>query len=126
MQSTVAGNQRRIGARLALLAMLLLCVGPLLSQGLRAASPPAAQTCDEHGAGSASHGSDATHRHEAPWASCGYCTLLFSSPALLGPTLGLASAGQVAVLPMLLGQAQQVPAPAVFPGARSQAPPMFS
>lgn len=126
MQWTVAGNQRRIGAWLALLAMLLLCVGPLLSQGLRAASPAAPPACDEHGAGSASHGSEAAHRHEAPWASCGYCTLLFSSPALVAPVLQLVSSGQVAVLPMLLGQAQRVPEPAVFPGARSQAPPVFS
>lgn len=122
MQSTVPWNQRRIGAWLALLAMLLLCVGPLLSQGLRAASPPAPVACEEHGAGSTSQ----THRHEAPWASCGYCTLLFSSPALVAPALVLASAGSVAGLPMLLGQAQQVPEPAVFPGARSHAPPVFS
>src|SRR3989338_3111672 len=126
MQSTVAWNQRRIGAWLALLAMLLLCVGPLLSQGLRAASLSDPQACGEHGAGSASHSSGEPHRHEAPWASCGYCTLLFGSPALVAPTLGLARAGQVAGLPTLLGQAQQVPEPAVFPGARSHAPPVLS
>src|SRR3990167_2154566 len=75
---------------LALLAMLLLSVGPLLSQ-LTASAKPAWLTelaCGEH-AGSHDNPLD----HDALWAKCGYCTLLLNSPATgcVSPTLALSA-----------------------------------
>lgn len=116
-------NWRR-GAWAALLAMLLLAIGPLLSQWLlpgRAAGdmPPG---CSEHRASPA----PASHGQQALWAKCGYCTLLFSSPALTSPALLLAGPRREAGRPVSIGGAQRVVASPVFPGARSRAPPALS
>ena len=108
---------------LALLAMLLLSVGPLLSQ-LTAPVAPAwltALACGEH-AGSHNDPLD----HDALWAKCGYCTLLLNSPATscASPLLTLASttvADRHAV-PVRSGVVRS----AIFPGSRSRAPPVYS
>ena len=111
------------GARLALLAMLLLCLGPLLSQWLLPAQDEAG--CGEHAASPAPNGSSG-HGQEALWAKCGYCTLLFSSPALAGPALQPGAPALFASLHLVPGGAQRVPASPVFPGSRSRAPPPLS
>ncbi|TRX73892.1 DUF2946 family protein [Pseudomonas mangiferae] len=58
------------------------------------------------------------------WAKCGYCTLLFNSPALTATVLALPAAGVQAdsrrVAPLAEGHARS----AIFPGARTRAPPL--
>ena len=112
---------RGAGARSALLAMLLLCVGPLLSQWLL---PTQAEPgCSEHAASPAPSSSDG---HEALWAKCGYCTLLLGSPALSGAALLPGGPAIFAPLHLVSGGAQRVPASPVFPGSRSRAPPRLA
>lgn len=108
---------------LALLAMLLLSVGPLLSQ-LTAPAEPAWLTelaCGEH-VGSHDNPLD----HDALWAKCGYCTLLLNSPATgcVSPTLALAAAipADRHAVPVRSGVVRS----AIFPGSRSRAPPAYS
>ncbi|SDH28644.1 Protein of unknown function [Pseudomonas benzenivorans] len=110
-------------ARLAWLAMLLLCLGPLLSQWLLPAQAEAG--CGEHAASPAPSDSS-SHGQQALWAKCGYCTLLFSSPALAGPALLPGTPALFAPPYLVSGGAQRVPASPVFPGSRSRAPPPLS
>jgi hypothetical protein len=107
--------------------MLLLCVGPLLSQGLVPAQPArhAGLGCSEHPTSQVS-GAGAHHGHAPLWAKCGYCTLLFSSPALASPALVLLGSAVFAAAFVPAGGSQQFPASPVFPGSRSRAPPMLS
>ncbi|WP_028238917.1 DUF2946 domain-containing protein [Stutzerimonas azotifigens] len=119
----------RCGTWLGLFALWLLLAGPLLSQSL--ASRPG----DGHGHAHASmpqHAAEPSHHHvagpshahadEALWAACGYCTLLFSCPAIQPPAL-------LTGLPPFAGaapptqRAQGFPRPAAIPGARPRAPP---
>lgn len=123
MQADRRVDRHDAGVRSALLAMLLLCVGPLLSQWLLPA--PVEPGCSEHPASHAS-AAPADHGHEALWAKCGYCTLLFSSPALTGPALLPSAPATFAALYRMAGGAQRVPASPVFPGSRSRAPPALS
>ena len=108
---------------LALLAMLLLSVGPLLSQ-LTAPAAPAWLTelaCGEH-VGSHDNPLD----HDALWAKCGYCTLLLNSPATgcASPTLALTAVAPADrhSAPVRSGVVRS----AIFPGSRSRAPPAYS
>lgn len=108
---------------LALLAMLLLSVGPLWSQ----LSQPAESAwltelaCGEH-VGSQELPQD----HDALWAKCGYCTLLLHSPATscASPLLALAATAPADrhAAPVRSGVARS----AIFPGSRSRAPPVYS
>ncbi|MQU66071.1 DUF2946 domain-containing protein [Pseudomonas sp. FSL R10-1350] len=122
------------GSWLSLFAMLMIFIGPLISQAV---------PMNHHGSMSmpmsmemgmdmdmSAHGEHAGHHapsteHHALWEKCGYCTLLFSCPALphtaditlfdsLRPKSYLAQ-------PTRLGHAQQP----IFPGARARAPPAF-
>ena len=117
------------GSWLSLFAMLMIFIGPLISQAMpmdHHASMPMPMSMDM-GMDMSAH---AEHKqpstdHHAIWAKCGYCTLLFSCPALPGtPDLALHSAptpnSYLAANPRL-GHARQP----VFPGARSRAPPVF-
>lgn len=106
--------------------MLLLCIGPLLSQWLVPAQPAgrAELGCSEHPA-SHSAGARDSHAHDPLWAKCGYCTLLFSSPALASPALVLLGSALFATASIPAGGAQHVPASPVFPGSRSRAPPLL-
>ena len=108
--------------------MLMIFIGPLISQAV---------PMDHHASMNMPMGMDmpAHHEHAAPdapatghhalWEKCGYCTLLFSCPALphtaditlfdsLRPKSYLAQTTR-------LGHAQQP----IFPGARARAPPVF-
>uniref|UniRef100_UPI0040385932 DUF2946 domain-containing protein n=1 Tax=Pseudomonas bambusae TaxID=3139142 RepID=UPI0040385932 len=143
IRSRHAHAPRKIsGAWLSLFAMLMIFVGPLISQSMPM----------EHHAGMAMSGpmtadmdmpmpmdmSSADHSgHHAKtadlagvdhviWAKCGYCTLLFSCPAL---TQTLAVIAPVPPKPADFynatpqqGHAQRH----VFPNARSRAPPFAS
>lgn len=96
----------RLGLSLALFALWLLVAGPLLSQALM----PRDAGHESHAAHHGSHHGmpDAQSAHsphhsahlsatpsqpaealtgEALWSACGYCTLLFSSPAIETPSL---------------------------------------
>lgn len=119
------------GGWLSLFAMWMIFIGPLISQ---------AMPMDHHAGMSMpmdmampaahAHGSDGHHGHgndgqlHVTWEKCGYCSLLFNCPALpqaLSP-LGVASAVPAThtLTTTRLGHARQ----AVFPGARSRAPPL--
>ena len=116
------------GSWLSLFAMLMIFIGPLISQAMpmdhHASMPmPMDMRMDAHGEHAEHH--KAADEHHALWEKCGYCTLLFSCPALPHtadltlldaprPTGYLAQRTQ-------LGHARQP----VFPGARSRAPPAF-
>ena len=117
------------GSWLSLFAMLMIFIGPLISQAMpmdHHASMPMTMSM-EMGMDMPAH-ADHEHPasdHHAIWEKCGYCTLLFSCPALPGtPNLTLYGAPKLnsylAAYPRL-GHARQP----VFPGARSRAPPTF-
>ncbi|WP_069086338.1 DUF2946 domain-containing protein [Pseudomonas sp. TCU-HL1] len=120
------GRARQHGAWLGLLAMLLVLVGPLVSQA-RDMAPVGVPPWMGELACATEHGGPGHQPvmpdHEMSWAKCGYCTLLFNSPALNPASLhGLDLAGlaspQAALAPRA-GHAAQ----AVFPGALTRAPP---
>jgi len=114
--------------------MLMIFIGPLISQAMpmdhrmpmsmgmdmSMEMPGQAgmeQSADEHHAPSA--------EHHVLWEKCGYCTLLFSCPAL-PQTLSFAALdgprpSAAIIAQPLLGHAQQT----TFPGARTRAPPTF-
>lgn len=108
------------------MAMLLLFVGPLVSQaqGMGQSGVPAWMgelACSTEDGGSSQQ--PAMPGHELSWAKCGYCTLLFNSPALSpaalhGLALGDLASPQAASAPQA-GHAAQT----VFPGALTRAPP---
>lgn len=126
--------------------MLLIFVGPLISQsmpmehhtGMSMSSSmpmsamPTSASMDmpaqgpEHSAHhQAAAASDNSVDH-ALWAKCGYCTLLFSCPALIQSVAIIALA---AARPADLFNALTQPGHArssIFPNARSRAPPLFA
>lgn len=127
LRARPATSQTR-GSWLSLFAMLMIFIGPLISQAMpmdHHASMPMPMDMRM-----AAHSEHAEHQqpaadHHAMWEKCGYCTLLFSCPALPG-SIGLnlfdapAPKRYLASNPRL-GHARQP----VFPGARSRAPPAF-
>lgn len=127
----------RRGSWISLFAMLMIFIGPLISQAMpmnHAMPMPAHQGMDMAAQDPACH--DATATHHAPakspaqpqmlWEKCGYCGLLYNCPALPGsiafnlfdspPPLAVTTPAP------RLGHARQ----AVFPGARSRAPPIVA
>ncbi|WP_241669074.1 DUF2946 domain-containing protein [Pseudomonas sp. CFBP13528] len=113
------------GSWISLFAMLMIFIGPLISQ---------AMPMDHHAGMSmdmpACHGepkpSKAPDEHHVLWEKCGYCSLLFSCPALPGSisyvTLGTPPPANALIPTPRLGHAGQ----SIFPGARSRAPPIAS
>ncbi|KPU59597.1 hypothetical protein AN403_3207 [Pseudomonas fluorescens] len=132
------------GSWISLFAMLMIFIGPLISQSMpmdsraMSMSMPAGMSMDmpmdmsmdlsamEH----AEHGMQASAEHCPPapghhvlWEKCGYCSLLFNCPALTG---GMSFANFV-IPPVNTfttpsarqGHARQT----IFPGARTRAPP---
>nr|WP_256899427.1 DUF2946 domain-containing protein [Pseudomonas syringae] len=119
---------------MSLFAMLMIFIGPLVSQSMpmdqhagMSMSMPA--TMDMSADAHAHHGSEHTMPAEAGmsdhalWAKCGYCTLLFSCPALLNVLELVAASPPVPsdffAPSRLQGHARR----AIFPNARSRAPP---
>lgn len=113
---------------ISLFAMLMIFIGPLISQ---------AMPMDHHAGmsmdmsmdmpschGDAPQHSKAPDKHHVLWEKCGYCSLLFSCPALPGSvsynTLGTAPPANALTPAPRLGHARQ----SIFPGARSRAPPI--
>ncbi|HSC82664.1 MAG TPA: DUF2946 domain-containing protein [Pseudomonas sp.] len=118
----------QFGARLGLLAMLLLFVAPLLSQGLmlparfdQADVPAWLSELDCH---SGSNEQPQAPAHEMPWAKCGYCTLLQGSPALSATFVASAALLPFAGAPLLALAERLVPGATPFPAAHPRAPPL--
>ena len=119
------------GSWISLFAMLMIFIGPLISQ---------AMPMNQHAGMSMSMSMDmpechgepqqrppqkqAPDKHHVLWEKCGYCSLLFSCPALPGSvsylTLGAPSPANALIPSPRLGHARQ----SIFPGARSRAPPI--
>ena len=122
-RSTRPDHRRVGGGWLSLFAMWMIFIGPLVSQSMpmehhAGMAMPMAQGHDEHH----DHGNDG--QLHVMWEKCGYCSLLFNCPAL-PQSLSPLSAGSVTPPSHLIvatrqGHARQ----AVFPGARSRAPPL--
>ena len=117
-------SQKR-GSWLSLFAMLMIFIGPLISQAMPMNHHDSMPMMDMDMSAHAEHQKPTANDHHAIWEKCGYCTLLFSCPALPGtPDLTLFATPQpksyLASSPRL-GHARQP----VFPGARSRAPPAF-
>ncbi|WP_074752172.1 DUF2946 domain-containing protein [Pseudomonas abietaniphila] len=130
------------GAWLSLFAMLMIFIGPLISQSMpmehHAGMPmsasmsadmdmsaPMNMAADDHSGHQANTG-DAAGVDHVIWAKCGYCTLLFSCPAL---TQTLAVVAPVPPKPADFFNAAPQQGHAhrsVFPNARSRAPPLSS
>lgn len=120
------------GSWIALFAMLMIFIGPLISQSMpmdQHASTSMAM--DMPGMDHAAHGAQpaAEHcppqsSHHALWEKCGYCSLLFNCPALTGggtfATFSIAHVNTFSPSSPRLGHARQT----FFPGARTRAPPV--
>jgi len=126
------------GSWISLFAMLMIFIGPLISQSMPMDQPMPSSMNMDIGMMDMNMSADAHAGHEAPaaehcapqsqhhalWEKCGYCSLLFNCPALPGgqsfaafdtPTTNTYTSPSPR-----LGHAR----PALFPGARTRAPPI--
>ncbi|WP_434649072.1 DUF2946 domain-containing protein [Pseudomonas sp. D1-2] len=124
------------GSWISLFAMLMIFIGPLVSQSMpmdqrMSMSTPVSIGMDmEMGMDMSAHeapaGDDCPPQsdHHALWEKCGYCSLLFNCPALPGGhtfTVFATPFTRTYTSPFpRLGHAR----PALFPGARTRAPPL--
>ena len=131
-------NRRQHGSWIALFAMLMIFIGPLISQSMpmnQHASTPAPMSMDMSmdmpGMEHAGHGAKPSAEHCPPqssqhvlWEKCGYCSLLFNCPALTGGgdfvAFNIPPLNTFTPPSPRLGHARQT----FFPGARSRAPPI--
>ena len=113
---------------LSLFAMLMIFIGPLVSQSMpmehRAAMPmdmdmSTSSAGDHHGDGH--HGSDPSLH--MLMEKCGYCSLFYHCPALPQQLSPLNSESAPATTRLVVQPRQGHPQAAFFPGARSRAPP---
>ena len=132
------------GSWISLFAMLMIFIGPLISQSMPMDSRAAASTNmsmnmsmdmgtdmaamehADHGAQPAAEHCAPTAEHHALWEKCGYCSLLFNCPALTGGASFTAfdtpPATTFTTPSTRLGHARQT----FFPGARTRAPPIVA
>ncbi|WP_223483946.1 DUF2946 domain-containing protein [Pseudomonas sp. A-RE-19] len=131
------------GSWISLFAMLMIFIGPLISQSmpmdqrasaLMKASVSMSMSMDmpmdmsamEHGAQPAAEHCPPKAEHHALWEKCGYCSLLFNCPALTGGQSFVAfDSPQTTTFTTpatRLGHARQT----FFPGARTRAPPIVA
>ena len=116
------------GSWISLFAMLMIFIGPLISQAMPMDHHAGMSMQMSMDMPSTSHGehTPAPSEHHALWAKCGYCDLLFSCPALPGSvshvSLGPPPPANALTPATRLGHARQ----SIFPGARSRAPPIAS
>jgi hypothetical protein len=124
------------GSWISLFAMLMIFIGPLISQSMpmnsRASmtmSMSMDMSMDMPGMDHAGHSAQADPEHCPPahhalWEKCGYCSLLFNCPALTAgltnTTFSIPPANTFTILSPRLGHARQP----FFPGARTRAPPI--
>ncbi|MDY7563191.1 DUF2946 domain-containing protein [Pseudomonas sp. 10B1] len=123
------------GAWLSLFAMLMIFIGPLISQAMpmdqhagmsmsASMSMPASvdKAIEAPSCHSAEHASVATDH--VIWAKCGYCTLLFSCPALPQALAFVASNPPKPTGFFNVASQQGHARQTTFPNARSRAPPL--
>ncbi|MGG5241551.1 DUF2946 domain-containing protein [Pseudomonas lurida] len=122
------------GSWISLFAMLMIFIGPLISQampmdhhaGMPANGASMSMSMDMPGDHGEGHHPKAPDEHHALWSKCGYCDLLYSCPALPGAistfTLSSPPPANALTPATRLGHARQ----SIFPGARSRAPPIAS
>lgn len=126
------------GSWIALFAMLMIFIGPLISQSMpmeqhASTSMPMGMdmSMDMPGMDHSGHDAQQTAEHCPPqsshhvlWEKCGYCSLLFNCPALTGGgdfiAFNLAPPNTFIAPSPRLGHAR----PTFFPGARPRAPPV--
>jgi hypothetical protein len=120
------------GAWLSLFAMLMIFVGPLISQampmeqhaGMRMDMPMSASMDMAADAPSCDSDPHQIATDHVIWAKCGYCTLLFSCPALPQALTFIPSAppkpSDFFSVASQQGHARQT----TFPNARTRAPPL--
>ncbi|MEB0079315.1 DUF2946 domain-containing protein [Pseudomonas sp. CCI3.2] len=126
---------RNRGTWLSLFAMLMIFIGPLISQAMpmdqhaamsMSASMPMSASMDMAIEAPACQSADlaSVATDHVIWAKCGYCTLLFSCPAV---PQALAFIGSSPPKPSSFYRADSQPGHArqtTFPHARSRAPPL--
>ncbi|MFJ2546149.1 DUF2946 domain-containing protein [Pseudomonas sp. NPDC087612] len=125
------GSRTLRGSWLSLFAMLMIFIGPLVSQSMpmdHRAMPPGMNMSMAMDSAADCHADN--HHGGSPalkviWEKCGYCSLFFHCPALpqalsLLNTEAVPASNRLIVYPRQ-GHARQT----VFPGARSRAPPPF-
>ncbi|MGF6314131.1 DUF2946 domain-containing protein [Pseudomonas frederiksbergensis] len=129
------------GSWISLFAMLMIFIGPLISQSMpmdqRASAlmkvsmsmsmdMPMDMPTMEHGAQPAAEHCPPKADHHALWEKCGYCSLLFNCPALTGGQSFVAfdspQTTTFSTPAIRLGHARQT----FFPGARTRAPPIVA
>jgi hypothetical protein len=124
------------GSWISLFAMLMIFIGPLISQSMpmdsrasMAMTMSMDMSMDMSAMDHADHGAQADPEHCPPghhalWEKCGYCSLLFNCPALTAgvsyATFSIPPASTFAIPSPRLGHARQP----FFPGARTRAPPI--
>ncbi|MHC8383917.1 DUF2946 domain-containing protein [Pseudomonas sp. LB3P14] len=120
------------GSWISLFAMLMIFIGPLISQSMpmyqRASMSMSmdmsAMEHTDHGTQPAAEHCPPKAEHHALWEKCGYCSLLFNCPALTGGQSFVAfdtpKATTFTTPSPRLGHARQT----FFPGARTRAPPI--
>ncbi|MBV7489276.1 hypothetical protein D9M68_04650 [compost metagenome] len=130
------------GSWISLFAMLMIFIGPLISQSMpmdsraMSMSMPTGMSMDMSAMEHADHATQATQAttehcppapgHHVLWEKCGYCSLLFNCPALTG---GVSFANFVIppINTFTTPSARQGHArPTFFPGARTRAPPVVA
>ncbi|WP_095052937.1 DUF2946 domain-containing protein [Pseudomonas sp. Irchel s3b2] len=128
------------GSWISLFAMLMIFIGPLISQSMpmdsraaMSASMSMNMGTDMSTMGHADHGAQPVAEHCPPkadhhalWEKCGYCSLLFNCPALTGGQSFVAfdspQTTTFSTPATRLGHARQT----FFPGARTRAPPIVA
>ena len=131
-------NRRQHGSWIALFAMLMIFIGPLISQSMpmnqhASTSTPMSMdmSMDMPGMDHAGHGAKPSAEHCPPqssqhvlWEKCDYCSLLYNCPALTGGgdfvALNIPPLNTLTSPSPRLGHAR----PTFFPGARPRAPPV--
>ncbi|MGY4492159.1 DUF2946 domain-containing protein [Pseudomonas sp. TE3610] len=109
---------------LSLFAMLMMFLGPLVSQSMpmeHDRAMPMEMSMDMPGMDMGDHHADPT-LHPL-WEKCGYCSLFFHTPALPQAPGYLPLAKPLPVAGLVAPTQQGHAAQAVFPGARTRAPP---
>lgn len=121
---------------LGVFAMLMMFIGPLVSQSLPMAAGATSTMAHDMAMDmsmpmsmsmsmpAAEHAADHGHSVHPLWEKCGYCSLFFHTPALPRAPQFIAAAQPLHSLgrapQALAGHARQ----AIFPGARTRAPPV--
>lgn len=142
----IRSRRHYVTAWLALSAMLMIFIAPVISQSLamtRATTIDAASLPQHHhgesgnslsAQGQSPHGAHAVSAHKADsepapadhsghLGKCGYCTLMAQLPALAGSTAGVMNASVSRAEPVQGGAPNARAIKAIFPNALSRAPP---